>query len=324
MFTIIFTQGSGKGGSKKDNFLYFYHPDHLGSTQYVTDSDGQVYEHNEYFPFGETWVEEASNTERTPYLFTSKELDRETGLYYYGSRYYDPRTSVWQSPDPILGSYLAGKPNGGVFNFKNLNLYSYTFLNPVKYIDPDGRKVEIGYTYVVNRLGIKAYHTLLILTDEKTREVTVLEAFPENKLRGGVSASVTSSSGASGGSVSGGSASGVSGAVAGGALQEGFGKLKKAKYSKRESEQRSKSKDIVHKEIVKPPKGMSDKQFRRKLSEQSDKYKNDKKYRPVPWGNSANSNSYTFSLLRGSGKINKTPSRWSPGWEKSIYSKKNN
>ncbi|WP_414709498.1 RHS repeat domain-containing protein [Ramlibacter sp.] len=43
----------------------------------------------EYFPFGETWVEESSNTQRTPYLFTAKELDEETGLYYFGARYYD-------------------------------------------------------------------------------------------------------------------------------------------------------------------------------------------------------------------------------------------
>ena len=34
-----------------------------------------------------------------------------TGLYYY-----DPWTSVWQSPDPILGEYMSGKTNGGIFN----------------------------------------------------------------------------------------------------------------------------------------------------------------------------------------------------------------
>ncbi|NIV10723.1 MAG: hypothetical protein GWN62_05360, partial [Aliifodinibius sp.] len=43
-----------------------------------------------------------TNSQRIPYLYTSKELDEETGLYYYGARYYDPRTSVWQSADPIL------------------------------------------------------------------------------------------------------------------------------------------------------------------------------------------------------------------------------
>ncbi|NIY72040.1 hypothetical protein HCZ30_06270 [Marivivens donghaensis] len=75
---------------------YYYHPDHLGSTSYVTDVDGEIFQHLEYFPFGETFVEEASNTQRTPYLFTAKELDAETGLYYFGARYYDPRTSVWR------------------------------------------------------------------------------------------------------------------------------------------------------------------------------------------------------------------------------------
>ncbi|HEY0736680.1 MAG TPA: RHS repeat-associated core domain-containing protein, partial [Herpetosiphonaceae bacterium] len=135
---------------------YFYHADHLGSTGYVTDANGDLYQHIEYFPFGETWVEEASNTQRTPYLFTAKELDEETGLYYYGARYYDPRTSVWQSTDPILEKYLpsgkdksnlAGK--GGVYNSFNLGLYSYSYQNPVRYTDPDGNSpwdiVDVGF-----------------------------------------------------------------------------------------------------------------------------------------------------------------------------------
>jgi len=96
-----------------DNFLYYYHPDHLGSTQYVTEANGAVYEHVEYFPFVETWVNEGGGN--ITHFFTSKELDVETNLYYYGSRYYDPRTSIFQSVDPIIGSYLSGKPNGGLF-----------------------------------------------------------------------------------------------------------------------------------------------------------------------------------------------------------------
>jgi RHS repeat-associated protein len=100
------TATTALSGMASDNFLYFYHPDHLGSSGYVSDGAGQLYEHVEYFPFGETWVQEASSTQRTPYLFTGKELDEETGLYYFGARYYDPRTSVWQSPGPILEKYL--------------------------------------------------------------------------------------------------------------------------------------------------------------------------------------------------------------------------
>ena len=68
-----------------------------------------------------------------PYKFTGKELDEETGLYYYGARYMDPMYSVWISPDPALGDYLptAGADNsslpgmGGVFNTTNCHLYHY-------------------------------------------------------------------------------------------------------------------------------------------------------------------------------------------------------
>ena len=121
-----------------------------------------MFQHLEYFPFGETFVEEHSNTQRAPYLFTGKELDEDTGLYYYGARYYDPRTSLWQSADPILTKYLPeagkqiglnapsllnnyGSPRhqlvgmGGVYTGQNLNLYHYSGQNPVRYTDPDGR-----------------------------------------------------------------------------------------------------------------------------------------------------------------------------------------
>jgi RHS repeat-associated protein len=82
--------------------------------------------------------------------FTGKELDPETGLYYYGARYLDPKTSRWLSGDPAMGEYLpssgqeAGKlpGQGGVFNTVNLHAYHYAGNNPVKYVDPDGRDIE--------------------------------------------------------------------------------------------------------------------------------------------------------------------------------------
>ncbi len=65
-----------------EKFRYFYHPDHLGSSSYITDASGEVYQHFEYFPFGETFFEDRHDHHRTPYLFNGKELDKETGLYY--------------------------------------------------------------------------------------------------------------------------------------------------------------------------------------------------------------------------------------------------
>ncbi len=106
----------------------------------------------------ETWVEKTQNTglEYLPYKFTGKEIDEETGLYYFGARYLDPKYSRWISVDPALGEYVpgAGKANtkdagslpgmGGLFNSVNLSLYHYAGNNPVKYVDPDGR-ATIGY-----------------------------------------------------------------------------------------------------------------------------------------------------------------------------------
>ena len=130
--------GGGNGPEVYEKDQYFYHPDHLGSSSYVTDVDGEIFQHLEYFPFGETFVEESSNTQRTPYLFTGKELDEQTGLYYFGARYYDPRTSVWQSPDPILLSYMQGAPAGGIETPQNLSLYAYAHQRPVVATDPNG------------------------------------------------------------------------------------------------------------------------------------------------------------------------------------------
>jgi RHS repeat-associated protein len=58
--------------------------------------------------------------------FTGHELDRETGLYYAGARYYDPKVSVWLSVDPLAEKFASWNP------------YAYTFQNPINYIDPDG------------------------------------------------------------------------------------------------------------------------------------------------------------------------------------------
>ncbi|HBY96539.1 MAG TPA: sugar-binding protein [Chloroflexi bacterium] len=150
---------------------FFYHSSDQGSINYVTDANGGIYEHLEYFPFGETWIHEAGDTHLTPYLFAGKEQDEATGLYYFGARYYDPRTSVWQSTDPVLDDYLNGERSGGVYDASNLNLYAYSSQNPTTYIDLDGRgkvkKVKKVAKTSLSTGGIKK------ATAKKTKIITI-------------------------------------------------------------------------------------------------------------------------------------------------------
>lgn len=128
-----------KTDSTYENEQFYFSDDHLGSASFVSDATGQLTQHLEYFPFGETWIDEhPAQPTPVPYQYDAKELD-ENGLYYYGARYYDPRTDLWQSPDPDTASYLDAAPNDGVFQPFNLASYTYASDNPVRLTDPDGK-----------------------------------------------------------------------------------------------------------------------------------------------------------------------------------------
>ncbi|MEW6619284.1 MAG: RHS repeat-associated core domain-containing protein [bacterium] len=93
--------------------IYYYHNDHLGSARVITDKDGKVVEQYFYYPFG------GGGPVGGP-TFTGKELD-DSGLFYFGARYYDPALGRFITPDPIQA---AGQ-----------NLYVYCYNNPLGYVD---------------------------------------------------------------------------------------------------------------------------------------------------------------------------------------------
>ena len=184
------TDNNGDNAEQREK-RYYYHSDHLGSAQFVTDWRGRQYEHIEYTPYGELWIEEvAAGLDKLPFRFTGKEMDEETGLYYYGARYLDPKYSRWLSGDPALNDYIPKAPiddeakkhnenlpgMGGVYNIVNMHLYHYAGNNPVKYTDPDGKIVIapavvwginatlFGYGVVASRndeIGFAARHPII-------------------------------------------------------------------------------------------------------------------------------------------------------------------
>ena len=116
---------------------FFYHSDHLGSTSYITDDHANITQYDAYLPYGELLVDEHSSSEDLPYKFNGKQFDEETGLYYYGARYMDPKISMWLGVDPLMEKY------------PNVTGYCYTMDNPIKFIDPNGKE-----TYVIkNKTG---------------------------------------------------------------------------------------------------------------------------------------------------------------------------
>ena len=110
-----------------NNAVYYYHPNHLGSTSFVTDMQQSVVQSFLYAPYGEIISEYNTHVmgEAFPkYAFNAKELDEETGFYYYEARYYNPPTFI--SRDPLMSE----KPW--------LTPYHYCSNNPIGRIDPTG------------------------------------------------------------------------------------------------------------------------------------------------------------------------------------------
>jgi len=107
-----------KGGQN-----YFFHSDHLGSIRKITDESGDIATSYEYDSFGNPTT---IGNITTPYGFTGREYDAESGLYYYRARYYNPQTGRFISEDPIG------------FDSGDINLYRYVGGNPLGSVDPLG------------------------------------------------------------------------------------------------------------------------------------------------------------------------------------------
>ena len=105
--------------------VYWYLSDHIGSNRDLVSSNGAVINHFIYDSFGNI-ITKSNSTVDTRYLFTGREFDDETKLYYYRTRYYNAK----------VGRFLSNDPIG--FEAQDANLYRYVDNSPIDTIDPLG------------------------------------------------------------------------------------------------------------------------------------------------------------------------------------------
>lgn len=176
------------------NFEYTL-ADHLGNTRVIFDSstNGTIAKQTEdYMPFG---MEIASGNVPSPkneYLYNSKELQEELGLYDYGARFYDPGVARFTSIDPKADKYL------------NLSDYVYAANNPTLYIDHNGEGphpitssdfIKLAASLGVNgnkrvgelfeRLAIKSAQSTHLVYDNKTQNFKSDYRAQRNRFNGG-------------------------------------------------------------------------------------------------------------------------------------------
>ena len=123
--------GSTRVAAGSDGSVFYYHTDHLGGTNVLTDNTGVLRELIEYDPFGQVITHEKYGNDFATiwYYFTGKPLDDETGLVFLGSRYYNPSLGRFITPDTVVQA-----PS----NPQTLNRYTYCNNNPVNLVDPTG------------------------------------------------------------------------------------------------------------------------------------------------------------------------------------------
>jgi len=165
---IILT-GEGRMVLSDTSWVYEYFlQDHLGNTRVAFFADTVTAipnQYNDYYPFGMEMTVNDQDQSDNLYRYNGKELQSD-GLnqipldwYDYGARFYDPSLGRWHTVDPLAESYY------------NFSPYNYVLNNPLIFIDPDGRDVDLSNLYQRNEDGELIYR----------RQVLAFELFAATK-----------------------------------------------------------------------------------------------------------------------------------------------
>lgn len=145
--------------------IQYYHEDHLGSANVVTDAHGEVFEETAFYPFGEIRHQFHSSADEpvspNRYLFSQKERDEETDLQYFEARYLVASLGRFNRVDPAVEDV----PEAALQDPQLLHAYAYAGNNPVALQDPDGR-------FVMNKAGSTLFRQLRPFSDQATGNYT--------------------------------------------------------------------------------------------------------------------------------------------------------
>ena len=128
---------------KQGTDYFFYHNDHLGTPQKLTNISGSVVWSATYDAFGKATVD-AGSTIINNHRFPGQYFDNETGLHYNWNRYYEPGTGRYVMEDPI--GYAGGDEN----------IYRYVFNNPTNFVDPLGLWSTSAHNAIIDEYGRQA------------------------------------------------------------------------------------------------------------------------------------------------------------------------
>ncbi|MBF0106549.1 MAG: hypothetical protein HQM16_14635 [Deltaproteobacteria bacterium] len=140
------------GNVSDEQYFFYVHGDHLGSTHIITEGNkdggrhagvvypqGSLLQRIEYDPFGKESYVLNPNLNTDP-SFTGQKYDIESGLYYYKSRYYNPQIGRFVQPDTVVPSAT---------DYQSFNRYAYVRNNPLKYVDPSGHSFWSWFKKIV-------------------------------------------------------------------------------------------------------------------------------------------------------------------------------
>ena len=125
----IYLNGVRIAAMEESGAARYFLTDQVDSVKVVADDFGNAVSRIEYMPYGETWFTESSPGEAVTPKYNSQELDKESDLYYFNARHYDPELARFVSADTVIPEEDFSQ---------SWNRYMYTRGNPITYKDPSG------------------------------------------------------------------------------------------------------------------------------------------------------------------------------------------